>query len=114
MELDAYLAFVDKHFDNSTERDRLKSAALETYEFRKEDFREKCEDINFYFLSWKEDEGIILLSTEHAQRPDHSFWVSWEIQGLESEDTEKFFFQIIPSASEWKIIDGFYTGGIPN
>ena len=112
--LGEYLQFVDSIEPNDTKRDRLKNAALSNYAARSEEFKKACSDLIAHLENWRNDEDIELQEVIAYEEEDGSQWVAWVLQGALSEQTERFYFQLIPVPNGWRLADGFYIGGRPN
>ena len=112
--LGEYLQFVDGIEPNDTKRDRLKNAALENYTARSDEFKKACTDLIAHLENWRNDEGIELQEVIAYEGEDGSQWVAWVLQGALSQQTERFYFQLIPVPNGWRLADGFYIGGRPN
>ena len=112
--LGEYLHFVDDIEPNDTRRDHLKNAALDNYAARSEEFKKACIDLIAHLENWRNDENIELQEVIEYKEEDGSQWVAWVLQGALSEQTERFYFQLIPVPNGWRLADGFYIGGRPN
>ena len=112
--LGEYLQFVDGIEPNDTKRDRLKKAALANYAARSKEFKKACSDLIAHLENWRNDEHIELQEVIAYEEEDGSQWVAWVLQGALSEQTERFYFQLIPVPNGWRLADGFYIGGRPN